>query len=110
LIIEHSGLDKRGAFLGVFDGHGGRNAVGFVVENIHKVVLFENHSVTVRLAFFLQVFLELLEASPSASIPDILAQTFQLTDKRMAEAQITFDGTHTFYSTESPSSSCSMFH
>lgn len=63
------------AFFGIYDGHGGREAVDFVATRLH-----DN-------------FDRQLTANPSAPIPEVLTDVFEKTDNEMAKAGISFNGT-----------------
>ncbi|KAH7831960.1 putative protein phosphatase 2C-related protein [Monocercomonoides exilis] len=74
VFFERAGLDRKGVFFGVFDGHGGTSAVEFVRDNIYRT------------------FMEVIVANPSAPIATVMAETFKMTDKKMEGAHIEFDG------------------
>ncbi|KAA6396283.1 MAG: putative protein phosphatase [Streblomastix strix] len=63
------------AFFGIYDGHGGRDAVEFAKANLHNV------------------FLDIIQKSPEGKVTDLLAEAFQVTDKNMEEAHVEYDGT-----------------
>eukprot|EP00771_Trimastix_marina_P000905 gnl/Trimastix_PCT/194.p1 GENE.gnl/Trimastix_PCT/194~~gnl/Trimastix_PCT/194.p1 ORF type:complete len:285 (+),score=35.69 gnl/Trimastix_PCT/194:52-855(+) len=62
-------------FFGVYDGHGGREAVDFVTMRLHDNLV------------------NALTAQPEAPIPDIFRDVFEKTDNEMARAGIKFNGT-----------------
>jgi len=76
--VFHDGFGEEPAqmFCGVYDGHGGREAVELAVNRLHVI------------------FLETLRAKgPGADMRPIFEETFEKTDLEMANACIDFNGT-----------------
>eukprot|EP00708_Paratrimastix_pyriformis_P004114 GAFH01002939.1.p2 GENE.GAFH01002939.1~~GAFH01002939.1.p2 ORF type:complete len:277 (+),score=46.88 GAFH01002939.1:114-833(+) len=75
VFLDKFGDERTSMFCGVYDGHGGREAVDLAVRRLHEL------------------FLETLRAKPQSSMREIFEEVFEKTDKEMADQGIDFNGT-----------------
>lgn len=77
IFADSFGNQKTSAFFAIYDGHGGRQCVEYVTENLHKNLLVE---------------MQKEQAAGSQGVPDALHRAFALTDNNMQASGIQTSG------------------
>lgn len=75
IVVDGFCGDSRMGYFGLYDGHGGRQVVNFVVKALHTNLEHQ------------------LKSNPNQSIPDILSESYLLTDGQVRRSNILHSGT-----------------
>mmetsp|Transcript_26184 Transcript_26184/g.47236 ORF Transcript_26184/g.47236 Transcript_26184/m.47236 type:complete len:294 (+) Transcript_26184:34-915(+) len=78
IFADSFGGHKNNAYFAIYDGHGGRQCVDYVTENLHKNILVEMQKPD--------------PGGVTAGVPDALHRAFSITDANMQASGITTSG------------------